>query len=94
MVAESGGTGFRAFKSNAPGAAGGSFQKVFHYFQFKQDEYQKHCHLRSNVESTFSMCKRKFADATAGQRRPNHQEQAADPSRRRLIPQALRRRPA
>lgn len=62
-VAECGGTGFMAFKSNATGAAGGLFQKMFHYFQFKQDEYMKHYHLRSNVESTFSMCKRKFGDS-------------------------------
>jgi hypothetical protein len=31
-VAECGGTGFMAFKSNATGAAGGLFQKMFHSF--------------------------------------------------------------
>ncbi|MGH7171737.1 MAG: transposase [Gemmataceae bacterium] len=61
-VAECGGTGFMAFKSNTTGAVGGLFQKMFHYFQFKQDEYMKHYHQRSNVESTFSMVKRKFGD--------------------------------
>ena len=36
---------------------------MFHYFQFKKEEYLKHYHLRSNVESTFSMVKRKFGDS-------------------------------
>ncbi len=62
-VAECGGTGFIAFKSNNTGAAGGLFQKMFHYFQFKQDEYMQHYHKRSNVETTFSMVKRKFGDS-------------------------------
>ena len=59
-IAEMGGQAFIAFKSNATGAAGGAFQKAFHYFQFKADEYMEHYHKRSNVESTFSAIKRKF----------------------------------
>jgi transposase len=62
-VAECGGTGFIAFKSNATGGVGGLFEKAFHYFQYKRDEYLSHYHKRSNVESTFSMIKRKFGDA-------------------------------
>ncbi len=62
-VAECGGTGFIAFKENATGAVGGHFEKAFHYFSFKRDEYLQHYHKRSNVESTFSMIKRKFGDA-------------------------------
>ena len=62
-VAGFGGTAFMAFKSNATGAKGGLFQKMFHYFQYKQEEYMNHYHKRSNVESTFSMMKRKFGDA-------------------------------
>ena len=62
-VAACGGTGFMAFKSNATGGVGGLFEKMFHYFQFKREEYQSHYHKRSNVESTFSMAKRKFGDA-------------------------------
>ena len=50
-------------KSNTTGAKGGAFQKAFHYFQFKQEEYMEHYHRRSNVESTFSAIKRKFGDA-------------------------------
>ena len=59
-VAACGGQAFIAFKSNTTGAVGGMFQKMFAYFTFKQDEYMEHYHKRSNVESTFSMIKRKF----------------------------------
>ena len=59
-VTECGGQAFIAFKSNATGAAGGQFEKAFHYFQFNQEEYMQRYHKRSNVESTFSAIKRKF----------------------------------
>jgi transposase len=62
-VADMGGTLFTDFKSNTTGAIGGLFEKMFHYFQFKKDEYLAHYHLRSNVESTFSMVKRKHGDS-------------------------------
>lgn len=59
-VAGFGGEAFIAFKAGATGQKGGTFAKMYHYFQFKQDEYLAHYHKRSNVESTFSMIKRKF----------------------------------
>ena len=62
-VAACGGTGFLAFKSNTTGSVGGLFQKMFHYFQYRREEFLGHYHKRSNVESTFSMIKRKFGDA-------------------------------
>lgn len=62
-VANAGGTAFIAFKANSTGGIGGLFEKMFHFFQYKKDEYMKHYHKRSNVESTFSMIKRKFGDA-------------------------------
>lgn len=62
-VADVGGTAFIQFKVNATGAVGGLFEKMFHYFQFKADEYLAHYHKRSNVESTFSAVKRKFGDS-------------------------------
>lgn len=62
-VAACGGTGFMAFKSNTTGGAGGLFQKMFHYFSYKREEYLAHYHRRSNVESVFSMVKRKFGDS-------------------------------
>ncbi len=51
------------FKSNATGGVGGQFEKAFHFFQFQREEFLKHYHKRSNVESTFSAIKRKFGDA-------------------------------
>ena len=45
-VAECGGTGFIAFKSNTTGGVGGMFQKMFHYFQFRREEYLQHYHMR------------------------------------------------
>jgi transposase len=62
-VADMGGTALIQFKNNSTGAAGGIFEKMYHYFKFNQEEYAVRYHLRSNVESTFSMVKRKFGDA-------------------------------
>lgn len=59
-VAGCGGQFFPAFKANTTAGKGGLFEKAFHYFNFKRDEYLTHYHKRSNVESTFSMIKRKF----------------------------------
>ena len=54
---------FIAFKNNATGSVGGSYQKMFHYFMYNREEFLQHYHKRSNVESTFSMMKRKFGDS-------------------------------
>ena len=35
---------------------------MFHFFQYKREEYMTYYHKRSNVESTFSAIKRKFGD--------------------------------
>ena len=62
LTVAAGATPFIAFKSNATGAAGGAYQQMFHYFMYRRDEFCQHYHKRSNVESTFSMIKRKFGD--------------------------------
>jgi hypothetical protein len=62
-IANCGGQAFIAFKSNTTGGVGGAFEKAFHFFQFKQEEYMARYHQRSNVESTFSAIKRKFGDS-------------------------------
>ena len=36
---------------------GGLFEKAFHYFQFKQEEYMAHYHKRSNVEIDQAGCR-------------------------------------
>jgi transposase len=48
-------TPFIAFESNATGKASPLWEKMFHYFSFKREEYLEHYHKRSNIESTFSM---------------------------------------
>jgi transposase len=61
-VAHYGGQAFIAPKVNTTGGVGGLFEKMFRYYQYKQDEFMAHYHKRSNVESVFSMVKRKFGD--------------------------------
>lgn len=68
-VQELGGTAYIPFKSNATGQSDHTkgnkarlWRKMFHYFQLNQDDFLKHYHLRSNVESTFNMVKSKFSD--------------------------------
>ena len=39
------------------------WQRLWHFYQFKRDEFLPRYHQRSNVESTFSMIKAKFGDA-------------------------------
>jgi hypothetical protein len=63
QVAGMGGTAYIPFKSNTTGGIGGLFEKMFHYFQFRREEFLQHYHQRSNVESTFSAIKRKFGDS-------------------------------
>jgi transposase len=62
-IIKTGGTPFIAFRSSATGEKGGAWQQMFHYFMFRRDEFVQHYHKRSNVESTFSMMKRKFGDS-------------------------------
>jgi len=60
VVLNIGAKSFIAFKSNATGRVGGAYQKMFHYFMYNREEFLAHYHKRSNVESAFSMMKRKF----------------------------------
>ncbi len=62
-VADLGETLYSPFKKNATGGIGGIFEKAFHFFCLKREEFLPHYHKRSNVESTISMIKRKFGDA-------------------------------
>jgi transposase len=58
-----GGTLYAPFKSNATGAAGGIFEKMYFKFMLQREDFLTHYHQRSNVESTFSAIKRKFGDS-------------------------------
>lgn len=58
-----GATPFISFASHHRGNGTGAWRKMYHYFQFKREDFLAHYHKRSNVESTFSMMKRKFGDS-------------------------------
>src|SRR5207253_2461868 len=71
QIANAGAEPFIAFKKNS---SAGDFRKegvaktkawtdMYYYFMFRRDEFLTHYHKRSNVESTFSMMKRKFGDS-------------------------------
>lgn len=62
-IAAVGATPYIAFKSIHTGRSGGLWGKMYGYFMYKRDEFLTHYHKRSNVESTFSMMKRKFGDS-------------------------------
>ena len=62
VIAARGAVPYIAFKSIHTGSSGGLWQKMFHYFQYRREEFLSHYHKRSNVESTFSMIKAKFHD--------------------------------
>jgi transposase len=58
-----GGMPYIAFKDNSTGAAGGLFEKMYHYYSLNREEYMAHYHKRSNIESANSMIKAKFGDS-------------------------------
>lgn len=62
-IAALGGVPFIAPKVNTTGGKGGLFEKMYHFYAYRRDEFLRHYHKRSNVESTFSAIKRKFGDA-------------------------------
>jgi transposase len=54
---------FIAFRTSDTGWTGGAWAKALGYFLYRRAEFLQHYHKRSNVETTFSMIKRKFGDA-------------------------------
>jgi transposase len=51
------------FKSNSkPDTNGKVWERLYHFYNFKRDEFLTHYHKRSNVETTFSMIKMKFGE--------------------------------
>lgn len=59
---DAGATPYIPFKDNATGDRGGVWEKMLLYYQLHREEFLRHYHKRSNVESTFSMIKTKFRD--------------------------------
>lgn len=61
-VDKAGGALYAPFRNWTTGGVGGLFEKAFHFFKLHREEFLRHYHKRSNVESTFSMVKAKFRD--------------------------------
>ncbi len=53
---------FIAPKSSTTGGIGGLFEKMYHYYLYRREDFLDHYHQRSMVESVFSAVKRKFGD--------------------------------
>ena len=62
-VAKTGATPFIALKTNSKPQLSGEWNDMYYYFNWKREEFLDHYHKRSNVETTFSMIKRKFGDS-------------------------------
>jgi transposase len=62
-IAKHGATGFIPFRNWTTGAVGGLFAKAFHFFSLHREEFLRHYHKRSNVETAVMMIKSKFGDA-------------------------------
>ncbi len=65
IVDELGGTAYIPFKkgNTARTRHPRLWKKMWHLFMYNNDEFMKHYHKRSNVETTFHMIKSKFGDA-------------------------------
>lgn len=63
LVESVGAKPFIAFRSNARGDSKcPTWNRIFHYYSLHREEYMRHYHRRSNVESTFSMIKSRFGE--------------------------------
>jgi len=58
-----GATPYIPFRSNTNIKNGDDlWKKLYHFYNFKREEFLMHYHKRSNVETTFSMIKAKFGE--------------------------------
>lgn len=62
-IVSGGATPYIPFKRNANPKSGGLWAKMYHLFHLQREQFESRYHLRSNVESTFSMLKAKFGDS-------------------------------
>ena len=77
VIAEHGATPYIAFKSIHSGAAGGLWEKMFHYFAFNRQEFLGHYHKRSNVESDLQYDQGEVSRSCAEQDRHGNDERGA-----------------
>ena len=67
-VADAGGTPYIPFKTGAVAKpkqaykADSLWTQMYHHFTLRQADFNRHYHLRSNVETCFQMIKAKFGD--------------------------------
>ena len=59
-IAKAGAKPYIPFKVNTTGEGPDLWRKLWHFYQFNRPKFLVHYHKRSNVETTFSMIKRKF----------------------------------
>jgi transposase len=62
-VSDIGATALIPFKVNSKAGRSSVWNNAYHYFNLHREEFLRRYHRRSNVESTFSMIKRKFGDS-------------------------------
>jgi len=64
LIEDVGATPYIPFKKHVSGkrSSSSAWKKMYHYFMYKHDEFLKHYHKRSNVETCFHMIKTKFKD--------------------------------
>lgn len=66
LIDELGGQAFIPFKKNATGRRcatdRGLYKSMLRYFKDNREKFMLHYHKRSNIESTFSMIKRRFGN--------------------------------
>jgi transposase len=64
FVEDLGGKPFIPFKSNSRSLSIGApaWNRMYHYFSLHKEDFMKHYHKRSNVETAFFMIKTKFRD--------------------------------
>ena len=65
LINEIGAVPYIPFKKGTTGRAKNApaWKKMYHYFEFKHEEFLEHYHKRSNAETTFHMIKSKFGDS-------------------------------
>jgi len=65
LINELGAVPYIPFRKGTTGKAKNAptWKKMYHYFEFKNEEFLEHYHKRSNAETTFHMIKSKFGDA-------------------------------
>lgn len=63
LVLLKGGIPYIPFRTlNKPEGKGALWLRMYHFFRYHSEEFVSYYHKRSNVESTFSMIKRKFGE--------------------------------